>query len=140
MEELYAAIEKKIKASGYPREISGADVYDDICDQIEGKENGSYILLSKFEDDVIFEYHITVMDADFNLGFLPCVRLREYLRLILMNKRTINNIKIPVSKGQKAVRACTIRLLNLGHAKYEKVAIYAVNQRISNIWRIAGAA
>ena len=47
---------------------------------------------------------------------------------------------IPVSKGQKAVRACTIRLLNLGHAKYEKVAIYAVNQRISNIGRIAGAA
>ena len=35
MEELYAAIEKKIKASGYPREISGADVYDDICDQRE---------------------------------------------------------------------------------------------------------
>ena len=26
---------------------------------------------------------------------------------------------IPVSKGQKAVRACTIRLLNLEHAKYE---------------------
>ena len=26
---------------------------------------------------------------------------------------------IPVSKGQKAVRACTIRLLKLGHAKYE---------------------
>jgi hypothetical protein len=47
---------------------------------------------------------------------------------------------IPVSKGQKAVRACTIRRLNLGHAKYEKVAIYAVNQRISNIGRIAGAA
>ena len=70
MEELYAAIEKKIKASGYPREISGADVYDDICDQIEGKENGSYILLSKFEDDAIFEYHITVMDDDFNLGVL----------------------------------------------------------------------
>ena len=76
MEELYAAIEKKIKASGYPREISGADVYDDICDQIEGKENGSYILLSKFEDDVIFEYHITVMDHEFNLGILT-MRLPE---------------------------------------------------------------
>ena len=37
MNELYEAIEKKIKASGYPRTISGADVYDDICDQIEGK-------------------------------------------------------------------------------------------------------
>ena len=55
MEELYAVIEKKIKDSGYPRKISGADVYEDICDQIEGKENGIYILLSKFEDDVNFE-------------------------------------------------------------------------------------
>ena len=40
---------------------------------------------------------------------------------------------IPGSKGQKAVRACTIKLLNLGPAKYEEVAIYAVNQRIPNI-------
>ena len=37
------------------------------------------------------------------------------------------------SKGQKVVRACTIRLLNLGPAKHEKEAIYAVNQRISNV-------
>ena len=43
------------------------------------------------------------------------------------------NMKMPGSKGQKAVRACTIRLLNLGPAKHEKVAIYAVNQRISNV-------
>ena len=52
MNELYELIEKKIKASGYPRPISGADVYDDICDQIEGKDNGTYLLLSKFEEDV----------------------------------------------------------------------------------------
>ena len=64
MNELYEAIEKKIKSSGYPRLISGEDVYDDICDQIEGKENGEYILLSKFE------YHITIQDDDFNLGIL----------------------------------------------------------------------
>ena len=70
MEELYKAIEEKIKASGYPRKISGEEVYDDICDQIDGKENGSYVLLSKFEDDVIFEYHITIQDEDFNLGIL----------------------------------------------------------------------
>ena len=30
-----------------------------------------------------------------------------------------------------------IRLLNLGPAKHEKVAIYVVNQRISNVCRIA---
>ena len=70
MEELYRAIEEKIKASGYPREISGERVYDDICDQIEGKENGMYILLSKFEEAVVFEYHITILDDDFNLGLL----------------------------------------------------------------------
>lgn len=70
MNELYRVIEKKIKASGYPRAISGETVYDDICDQIEGKENGMYILLSKFEEDVVFEYHITILDDDFNLGLL----------------------------------------------------------------------
>ncbi|MDY3086042.1 MAG: hypothetical protein SOR50_04280 [Blautia sp.] len=70
MNELFELIKKKIKASGYPRAIRGEDVYEDICDQIEGKENGSYILLSKFEDDVIFEYHITIRDQDFNLGIL----------------------------------------------------------------------
>lgn len=67
-QELYEAIEQIIKASGYPREISGKDVYNDICDQIEDKEEGSYLLLSKFEEDVIFEYHITIMKDEFNVG------------------------------------------------------------------------
>ena len=44
---------------------------------------------------------------------------------------------MPRSKGQKAVHAYMIRLLNLGSAKHEKVAIYVVNQRISNVCRIA---
>lgn len=70
MNEIYRAIEEKIKESGYPRAISGEDVYDDICDQIEGKENGTYLLISKIEDDVVFEYQITVMDDNFNLGIL----------------------------------------------------------------------
>ena len=70
MNELYELIEQKIKASGYPREISGEAVYNDICDQIDGKENGTYLLLSKFEEDVAFEYNITIMDSQFNLGVL----------------------------------------------------------------------
>ena len=70
MDELYKVIEEKIKAAGYPREISGEDVYNDICDQIEEKENGTYLLLSKFEEDVVFEYHITIRDEEFNLGIL----------------------------------------------------------------------
>ena len=51
-----------------------------------------------------------------------------------------DSMMMPGSKGQKAVHACMIRLLNLGPAKHEKVAIYVVNQRISNVCRIAGAA
>lgn len=70
MNKLYKAIEEKIKESGYPKEISGKDVYNDICDQIEDKENGTYLLLSKFEEDIIFEYHITIQDDGFNLGLL----------------------------------------------------------------------
>ena len=66
------------------------------------------------------------------------IKLTKLLRIIRNNQLlTIinagNYFMIPVSKGQKAIRACTIRLLNLGHVKYEKEAIYAVNQRISNI-------
>lgn len=70
MNKFYRAIEEKIKESGYPGEISGRDVYDDICDQIEDKENGTYLLLSKFDENVIFEYHITIQDEGFNLGLL----------------------------------------------------------------------
>lgn len=70
MNEIYKMIETRIKEAGYPNEISGNDVYDDICDQIDGKENGSYVLLSKFKDDEIFEYNITIMDEEFNLGLL----------------------------------------------------------------------
>ena len=70
MNKLYKAIEEKIKESGYSKEISGRDVYNDICDQIEGKENEEYILLSKFDEDVVFEYHITIQDENFNLGIL----------------------------------------------------------------------
>ena len=37
------------------------------------------------------------------------------------------------SKGQRAVHACMIRLLILGPAEHEEVAIYVVNQRIPNV-------
>ena len=46
---------------------------------------------------------------------------------------------MPGSKGQKAVHACMIRLLNLGPAKHEEGVICVTNQRIPNVCRIAGA-
>ena len=50
------------------------------------------------------------------------------------------NGRMPGSKGQKAVHACMIRLLNLGPAKHEEGVICVANQRIPNVCRIAGAA
>ena len=70
MEELYRLIEEKIYASGYEGTVSGADIYDEICDEIEDKEEGSYIFMSKKEDDVIYEYKIDVMEDQFNLSYL----------------------------------------------------------------------
>ena len=63
-------IEEKIKASGYLGYASGEEIYDEICDEIEEKENGSYIFMSKKEDDVFFEFKIDVMDENFNLSYI----------------------------------------------------------------------
>ena len=47
---------------------------------------------------------------------------------------------MPGAKGQNAVHACMIGHLNLRPAKHEEVAIYIVNQRIPNVFRITKAA
>lgn len=70
MEEIYRAIEDKIKAAGYMGSVSGEEIYNEICDEIEDKENGSYIFMSKKEDDVFFEYKIDLNDEDFNLSYI----------------------------------------------------------------------
>ena len=70
MEEIYRLIEDKIADSGYTEIVNGEEIYDEICDEIEDKENGSYIFMSKKEDTVLFEYKIDVMDEKFNLSYI----------------------------------------------------------------------
>lgn len=70
MEALYQSIEDKIKAAGYQGLVDGESIYEEICDEIEERENGSYIFMSKREDDVFFEYKIDIMDEAFNLSYL----------------------------------------------------------------------
>lgn len=70
MEELYKAIEEKIREAGYKGMVSGEEVYDDICEGIEDKENGTYIFMSKRDDDSVFEYNVQVFDEEFNLSTL----------------------------------------------------------------------
>lgn len=70
MQEFYDLIEEKILAAGYDRAIDGCEIYDSICNEIEDKENGTYLFMTKPEDDVIFEYKIDIFDDQFNLSYL----------------------------------------------------------------------
>lgn len=70
MEEFYNALEEKIKSAGYNGEISGKEIYEEISDEIDGKDNGAYVFMVKKDDERIFEYHIEIFDTEFNLSEL----------------------------------------------------------------------
>ncbi|MDO5520281.1 MAG: hypothetical protein Q4G58_07310 [bacterium] len=70
MDEIYAIIESKIKESGFTGEVNGYEIYNEICDFMDDKENGSYIFLSKKADDIVFEYKVDINDDDFNLSYV----------------------------------------------------------------------
>ena len=79
MEEFYQQITLKIQESGYPHPVDGKEIYDEICDQMEDKEPGSYLFMSKKEDDVFFEYKIEIFEEQFNLYFVRIhTKEREY--------------------------------------------------------------
>ena len=68
MEEFYKAIEDAIRRTGYEGPADGEEIYNEICDEIEGKEPGAYIFMSKRTDDVFFEYKIQIFEDQFNLS------------------------------------------------------------------------
>lgn len=70
MEELYEAIEEKMRTAGYQGDVTGEEIYDEICDEIEDKEIGSYIFMSKKTDTCYFEYKVDVMEDTFNLSYI----------------------------------------------------------------------
>ena len=47
MEEFFKAIEDTIRESGYTGLVDGEEFYNEICDEIEDKEEGSYLFMSK---------------------------------------------------------------------------------------------
>lgn len=67
MQELYRLIEKKIKDSGFPGEVDGEELYNNICDEIEERENGSYLLMIKWIGNIHFECRVDIMDDQFDL-------------------------------------------------------------------------
>lgn len=70
MDELYTMIENRISAGGYSKPVSGIGIYNQISDEIEGKENGTYLFFANQADSVVFEYKVDVMEEQFNLSYL----------------------------------------------------------------------
>ena len=68
MEELHRAIEDRIRRSGVNMTVDGEAVYNELCDQIEDKDPGSYVFFSKQDEDILFEYKVDVLEEQFNLS------------------------------------------------------------------------
>jgi hypothetical protein len=68
MEELYQAIEETIRMTGYNGPVNGEEIYNEISDEIEDKEPGAYVFMSKKTDDIFYEYKIQIFEDQFNLS------------------------------------------------------------------------
>ena len=67
MERLYRLIEEKIKASGYPGEINGAEFFADVSEEVETREPGSYVFLIKKSDTVLYQGTVDILDDQMDL-------------------------------------------------------------------------
>lgn len=70
MNELYQLIEAKIKASGYPDEIDGCEFYNDISNEVEEKDNGTYLFIIKKTDTLEYKGCMTISDEEFDLHYV----------------------------------------------------------------------
>ncbi len=70
MEKFFKSIEEKIRKSGYPGEFSGEEIYAEISDGAEHKEEGSYLFMKKQNDNIMFEYRVDILEDDINLATL----------------------------------------------------------------------
>ncbi len=68
MEEFYQAIEESIRNTGYDGPVSGQEIYDEISDEIENREPGAYVFMSKKTEEIFFEYKIQIFEDQFNLS------------------------------------------------------------------------
>lgn len=70
MDELYRLIEEKIHRSGYPGEVDGMTFYDEVSDEADDQENGTYIFLIKKTDTLFYQGCMEIMDQEFDLHYV----------------------------------------------------------------------
>ena len=73
MEELYQLIEKKIKDAGYFGEIDGREFYQDVCDEVDNQENGTYLFIIKKSDELSYKGCMDIMDDEFDLHYVDII-------------------------------------------------------------------
>lgn len=69
MEDLYKLIEEKIKNSGFPGHIDGQDFYNDISNEADLHENGTYLFIIKKDELVFYEGCMDIMEDEFDLHY-----------------------------------------------------------------------
>ena len=67
MEELYRLIEEKIRNSGYPGEIDGKEFYNEVSDEADEQEEGTYIFMIKKSDTLFYQGCMEIMKNQFDL-------------------------------------------------------------------------
>ncbi|MCQ2508702.1 MAG: hypothetical protein MJ097_07950 [Dorea sp.] len=73
MNELYKLIEKMIRDAGFPKPVDGRDFYNDISDEADEKENGTYMFMIKKEDNLLYKGCMDIRDDDFDLHFVDLI-------------------------------------------------------------------
>lgn len=73
MNELYKLIEEKIKASGYPEEIDGADFYHDVSEEADNQDTGTYLFIIKKNDTLSYKGCMTILEDEFDLHYVDIV-------------------------------------------------------------------
>lgn len=70
MEELYRLIEEKIKKAGYPGEIDGREFYNEVSDEADDQEEGSYIFIIKKSDTLFYQGCMEILKNQFDLHYV----------------------------------------------------------------------
>ena len=70
MEELYRLIEEKISNSGYPGEIDGKEFYNEVSDEADEQEEGTYIFMIKKSDTLFYQGCMEIMKNQFDLHYV----------------------------------------------------------------------
>ena len=73
MNELYELIEERIKGAGYTGKIDGREFYNDVSDEADEKEDGTYMFIIKKTETLSYKGCMTIMEKEFDLHFVDIV-------------------------------------------------------------------